>query len=127
MLSARYRLSAGATAVLAFTAVGSARQVTTRALTRADYARASKDICSLLTGRWMGTCRRTTLLVVEALIKANKDFDLLMLPNQGHSYGSVSSYMTRRRWDYFVRHLLGSEPPEGYELKPPSGASGTGS
>jgi dipeptidyl aminopeptidase/acylaminoacyl peptidase len=61
-----------------------------------------------------------TLLVVEALIKANKDFDLLMLPNQGHGYGNASNYMTRRRWDYFVRHLLGAEPPQGYELRPPA-------
>ena len=58
-----------------------------------------------------------TLLVVEALIKANKDFDLVMLPNQGHGYGSVSGYMTRRRWDYFVRHLLGVEPPREYEMQ----------
>ena len=63
-----------------------------------------------------------TLLVVEALIKANKDFDLLMLPNQAHGYGTASNYMTRRRWDYFVRYLLGVEPPHGYELRPPAGA-----
>jgi dipeptidyl-peptidase 4 len=62
-----------------------------------------------------------TLLVVEALIKANKDFDLLMLPNQRHGYGDASNYMTRRRWDYFVRYLLGAEPPKEYELKPPPG------
>ena len=61
-----------------------------------------------------------TLLVVDALIKANKDFELLMLPNQGHGYGNASSYMTRRRWDYFVRYLLGAEPPQGYELHPPA-------
>jgi dipeptidyl aminopeptidase/acylaminoacyl peptidase len=61
-----------------------------------------------------------TLLVVDALIKANKDFDLLMLPNQGHGYGDASNYMTRRRWDYFVRYLLGAEPPAGYELHPPA-------
>jgi dipeptidyl-peptidase 4 len=68
-----------------------------------------------------------TLLVVEALIKANKDFDLLMLPNQGHGYGNMSNYMTRRRWDYFVRHLLGAEPPKEYELKPAAeGRGGTG-
>ena len=58
-----------------------------------------------------------TLLVVDALIKANKDFDLLMLPNQGHGYGNAANYMTRRRWDYFVRYLLGAEPPHGYELR----------
>jgi dipeptidyl-peptidase-4 len=61
-----------------------------------------------------------TLLVVDALIKANKDFDLLMLPNQGHGYGNASNYMTRRRWDYFVRYLLGAEPPQGYELRAPA-------
>jgi dipeptidyl aminopeptidase/acylaminoacyl peptidase len=61
-----------------------------------------------------------TLLVVEALIKANKDFDLLMIPNQRHGYGSASNYMTRRRWDYFTRYLLGVEPPKNYELKPPA-------
>ena len=59
-----------------------------------------------------------TLLVVDALIKANKDFDLLMLPNQRHGYGNASNYMTRRRWDYFVRYLMGAEPPKNYELKP---------
>lgn len=59
-----------------------------------------------------------TLLVVDALIKANKDFDLLMIPNARHGYGSASFYMTRRRWDYFVRYLLGAEPPKEYELKP---------
>jgi dipeptidyl aminopeptidase/acylaminoacyl peptidase len=62
----------------------------------------------------------STLLVVDALIKANKDFDLLMLPNQGHGFGNASNYMTRRRWDYFVRHLLGAEPPKEFELRPPS-------
>jgi dipeptidyl-peptidase-4 len=58
-----------------------------------------------------------TLLVVDALIKANKDFDLLMIPNARHGYGSASSYMMRRRWDYFVRYLLRAEPPKEYELK----------
>jgi len=60
-----------------------------------------------------------TLLVVDALIKANKDFDLLMLPNQRHGYGSAGNYMTRRRWDYFVRYLLGAEPPSNYQMRPP--------
>lgn len=59
-----------------------------------------------------------TTLVVDALIKANKDFDLLMLPNQAHGYGSASNYMTRRRWDYFVTHLLGAIPPSNYVIGP---------
>jgi len=56
-----------------------------------------------------------TLLVVNALIEANKDFDLLLLPNRNHGFGN-EPYMVRRRWDYFVRNLLGAEPPAGYEL-----------
>ena len=59
-----------------------------------------------------------TLLVVNALIKANKDFDLIMIPNERHGYGSASPYMMRRRWDYFVRWLAGGVPPAGYEVKP---------
>ncbi len=59
-----------------------------------------------------------TLLVVDALIKANKDFDLLMIPNAHHGYGAASFYMMRRRWDYFTRYLLGATPPKEYELKP---------
>jgi len=53
-----------------------------------------------------------TMLVVDALIKADKDFDLLLLPNQAHGYGTMSNYMMRRRWDYFVKNLLGAEPPK---------------
>jgi dipeptidyl-peptidase 4 len=60
-----------------------------------------------------------TLLVVDALINANKDFDLLLLPNQHHGYGAMTNYMTRRRWDYFVRYLLNTEPPREFELKTP--------
>jgi dipeptidyl-peptidase-4 len=56
-----------------------------------------------------------TLLVVNELIKANKDFDLLLLPNRNHGFGN-EPYMVRRRWDYFVRYLLGGEPPQGYEM-----------
>ena len=61
----------------------------------------------------------STLLVVDALIKANKDFDLIIFPNRGHGFGG-EPYMVRRRWDYFVRHLLGAEPPAGFELKGPA-------
>jgi dipeptidyl-peptidase 4 len=57
-----------------------------------------------------------TYLVVDALVKANKDFDLLIFPNARHGYGADSFYMTRRRWDYFVKHLLGAEPPKEYKI-----------
>jgi len=59
-----------------------------------------------------------TLVVVDALIRANKDFDLIMFPNRGHGFGS-EPYMVRRRWDYFVRHLMGAEPPKEYEFRAP--------
>ena len=52
----------------------------------------------------------TAMLVVEALEKANKSFDLVVFPNSAHGYGQYSSYMMRRRWDYFVKNLLGAEP-----------------
>jgi dipeptidyl aminopeptidase/acylaminoacyl peptidase len=57
-----------------------------------------------------------TMLVVNALIDANKDFDLLMLPNRNHGFGN-EPYMVRRRWDYFVRNLLGVEPPKEYQMR----------
>jgi len=57
-----------------------------------------------------------TYLVVDALIKANKDFDLIVLPQQRHGFGVDNNYMMRRRWDYFVRHLLGAEPPQQYQI-----------
>jgi dipeptidyl aminopeptidase/acylaminoacyl peptidase len=59
-----------------------------------------------------------TLLVVDALIKANKDFDLLMIPNAKHGYESATPYVTRRRWDYFVSYLAGGVPPHEYQMKP---------
>jgi len=62
-----------------------------------------------------------TLLVVNELIKANKDFDLIMFPNAAHGYGAASNYMTRRRWDYFVRYLYNAEPPANYQLTAPAG------
>ncbi|MDB5015873.1 MAG: family peptidase [Mucilaginibacter sp.] len=60
---------------------------------------------------------QNTLLVVEALERANKDYDLVVFPNSPHGYGQYSPYMMRRRWDYFVKNLLGAEPPKEYELK----------
>lgn len=50
----------------------------------------------------------STMQVVNALIKADKDFDLLVIPGGGHGVGGA--YGSRRRMDFFVRHLLGVEP-----------------
>jgi dipeptidyl aminopeptidase/acylaminoacyl peptidase len=57
-----------------------------------------------------------TMLVIEALEKANKDYGLVIFPNSRHGYGQYSLYMMRRRWDYFVKNLLHKEPPKEYKL-----------
>ena len=51
----------------------------------------------------------STYQVVNALIEADKNFDFLMVPGAGH--GSGGDFGARKRNDYFVRHLLGVEPP----------------
>jgi dipeptidyl aminopeptidase/acylaminoacyl peptidase len=61
-----------------------------------------------------------TQLVVDALVKAGKDFDLLMLPQARHGYGVDASYVMRRRWDYFVRNLQDAEPPREYQIGRPA-------
>jgi dipeptidyl-peptidase 4 len=58
-----------------------------------------------------------TMLIADALIKANKDFDLILLPNQNHGYGLASNYMMRRRWDFFVKWLMDADPPKEYQIK----------
>ncbi len=58
-----------------------------------------------------------TLLLVDALIRHNRDFDLILFPNRRHGFGN-EAYMVRRRWDYFVRWLMGAEPPQGYHMHP---------
>jgi len=52
----------------------------------------------------------STFQVVNALIKANKMFDLLVIPGAGHTNGGP--YGERKRNDFFVHHLMGVEPPE---------------
>jgi dipeptidyl aminopeptidase/acylaminoacyl peptidase len=66
-----------------------------------------------------------TLLVADALIKANKEFDLMLIPNAGHGYGAAGNYVMRRRWDYFVKHLLGAEPPRDYVIRSGGGRGGS--
>jgi dipeptidyl-peptidase-4 len=61
----------------------------------------------------------STLQLVDALVKANKDFDLLILPNANHMAFATSTYFIRRKWDYFVRHLLQAEPPANYSIARP--------
>ncbi|HKV70212.1 MAG TPA: DPP IV N-terminal domain-containing protein [Gemmatimonadales bacterium] len=60
-----------------------------------------------------------SLNLINALIDANKDFDELSLPNRRHGFGN-EPYMIRRRWDYFVKNLLGASPPAEYQMHPPA-------
>jgi len=48
-----------------------------------------------------------TLRVVDALVKANKRFDFMMLPGQRHGFGNSTAYFDRMMWYYFAEHLLG--------------------
>ncbi|RHY08642.1 hypothetical protein DYB36_005896, partial [Aphanomyces astaci] len=50
-----------------------------------------------------------TFQLVQALIDADKDVDVVVFPKLGHGAGG-SAYGTRKRWDFFVRHLQGNEP-----------------
>ena len=57
----------------------------------------------------------STMQVVNALVKANKDFELVVLPGVGHTMGE--SYGEHKRYDFFVRHLLKVNPPAWNELE----------
>ncbi|MBC7897112.1 MAG: DPP IV N-terminal domain-containing protein, partial [Cytophagaceae bacterium] len=59
-----------------------------------------------------------TLGLVDALVKANKTFDMLILPDATHDL-TGNPYVIRRTWDYFVEHLLGGRPPADYTIAPP--------
>ncbi|RIK44953.1 MAG: peptidase S9 [Chloroflexi bacterium] len=77
-----------------------------------------------------------TLQLVDALVQANRDVDLLIVPNANHDFvdplaepqppgsGMAERYVVRRRWDYFVRHLLERQPPDSYLIQPPDTARG---
>ncbi len=53
-----------------------------------------------------------TLRLVDRLIAADKDFDLLIVPGAEHGFIGYRHYVIRRRWDHLVRHLMNREPPE---------------
>ena len=48
-----------------------------------------------------------TIRLADALIKANKRFDMMILPGQRHGFGAYTGYFNRMRWEYFAEHLLG--------------------
>ncbi len=57
----------------------------------------------------------STMQVADALIKANKDFELVVLPGVHHTMGE--SYGEHKRYDFFVKHLLKVLPPSWGELE----------
>ncbi len=58
----------------------------------------------------------TTMLLIDALEKANKDFALVIFPEAHHGYGTASAYMMRRRWDYFITELMQATPPHDFAM-----------
>ncbi len=59
-----------------------------------------------------------TYLMVNALMNANKNFSMLVVPNERHHYGKHTPYVTRRCWDFFVRYLAGNTPPHEFNGMP---------
>lgn len=59
-----------------------------------------------------------TMQLIDVLIKHNKDFDMLIMPNQNHRSTFDHPYYMRRHWDYFVTHLLETKPPANYSISP---------
>ena len=57
-----------------------------------------------------------TMRLVQALVKANKRFDLLLLPGQAHGFGDMTAYFNQRTYEYFVQHLMGAPVPTGADM-----------
>lgn len=59
-----------------------------------------------------------TFKLAENLVKADKQFDLLIFPSQRHGYtGKFADYFTKKRWNYFVENLLGKKPLWEFSLE----------
>ena len=56
-----------------------------------------------------------TIQMANALMEANRDFEMLIVPNETH-YLYNHKFFTRKRWDFFTKHLMGMEPPTNYEI-----------
>jgi len=95
-------------------------------LENADYdAQANQNYAKNLKGKLMlahgmmdnNVPPYNVYLVIDALNKANKDYDLVLFPHSSHGFGAYNPYMMRRRWDYFVKHLQGVTTPKEYNLR----------
>lgn len=58
-----------------------------------------------------------TFVLINALVRANRDFDLLIMPNEGHDLLVTNGYVQRRVWDYFVRNLREETPPRDFRVE----------
>jgi len=79
-----------------------------------DYVESFEGKLLLIAGGLEDCTPASTLQLVSALQAANKDFDMLFLPN---GISNPTGYTTRREWDYLVRHLQCIEPPKNVQLK----------
>ncbi len=59
-----------------------------------------------------GILTTLTFRFVDALIDANKDFDLVVVPGGRHTFHRRGMFFQRKMWDFCVRHLLDVEPPD---------------
>lgn len=59
-----------------------------------------------------------TIRLADALIKANKRFDMLIMPGKAHGFGAYQPYFTQRLWEYFAEHLLDDRPTGADLLEP---------
>ena len=58
-----------------------------------------------------------TMRLVNALIKANKRFDLMIMPGKAHSFGDMQGYFTQLMYEYFAEHLLGDNLRNSADMK----------
>ncbi len=87
----------------------------------------NQDLAKNLKGRLMlstgeidnNVSPSNTVRVINALIKANKRFDYVLLPGQRHAYGDMTEYFFWQKGDYFVKYLLGdfSQPVDIVEIE----------
>ncbi|MFI6600285.1 DPP IV N-terminal domain-containing protein [Nonomuraea sp. NPDC050536] len=83
-----------------------------------DAARLESRLLLIHGGMDDNVSPQQTLRLVDRLLAADKDFELLIIPGADHLFIGYEHHMLRRLWDFLVRHHLGAEPPTGYRLTP---------
>lgn len=90
------------------------KTVMTKACYPEDFVESFSGKLLLIVGMTSTITMASTFRFVEAMQKANKDFDMLCMPNMNHE---MTDYTIRREWDYLVRNLQGIEPPQGFQFR----------